>query len=128
MVLIICAGSEQVASLSESEEREESNPLSALLCPTKETVEKDAAGADEDVTAREAIEETVETAQAEDVGARTQTKAEAATDPRSEGDTPSVPKDEVPVCNEALRSVESSEICTLEVLVRHTRERVGEIG
>lgn len=39
-----------------------------------------------------------------------------------------VPKDEVLVSNEALRDVDTKQICTLEVLVRHTRDRVGENG
>lgn len=36
------------------------------------------------------------------------------------------PMDEVLVSNEAFNAADAKDICTLEVLVRHTRDRVGE--
>lgn len=38
------------------------------------------------------------------------------------------PRGDICVSNEALRSSEGEAMCTLEVLVKHTRERVGETG
>lgn len=52
-------------------------------------------------------------------------KAADSADPTERSTCPE-PTSEVAVCNEALTAVDKKETCTLEVLVRHTRDRIGK--